>query len=127
MHKPDLIPCPGYRDGSAAIDFLTRGLGFEVVIRADAEDGTVTHAELKRGNGMILMGTADLPTGTPGLYLLTDDMDAARTRAMADGAEEVYPPEDTEQGTRRWRMRDPEGEEWTPGTYRPQSEPPAWA
>ena len=126
MHRPDIVPYLSYRDGAAAIDFLTDGLGFEVVIRQDAEDGTVTHAELRRGNGMILMGTADLPTGTPGLYLVTDDVDAARERAMAAGATEVYPPEDTEWGTRRWRMRDPEGQEWTFGTYRPQSEPPDW-
>ena len=126
MHRPDIVPYLSYRDGGKAIDFLTGGLGFEVVIRQDAPDGSVTHAELRRGNGMILIGTADLSIGTPGLYLVTEDVDAARERAMEAGAREVYPPEDTEWGTRRWRLRDPEGQEWTLGTYRPQSEPPDW-
>jgi uncharacterized glyoxalase superfamily protein PhnB len=31
----------------------------------------------------------------------------------------VYPPEDTEWRTRRYRVLDPEGYEWSFGNYRP--------
>ena len=127
MHKPDLVPYLSYRDGAAAIDFLTRAFGFEVVQRHDGPDGAVMHAELRRGNGMVMMGAADAAKGSPGLYLTVDDVDAFAEGAKAAGAEEVYPPEDTEFGTRRWRCRDLEGHEWSAGTYRPQSEPPDWA
>lgn len=125
MHRPDLLPYLGYPDGPAAMDFLTRGLGFDIVIRQDGQGGALVHAELKRGNAMILVGTGGASEGGPGLYLTCEDVDAERTRAMDAGAVEVFAPEDTEWGARRWRMRDPWGQEWTLGTYRPQSEPPA--
>ena len=75
---------------------------------------------------MVMIGTAEAARGSPGLYLVVEDVDAVAAAAKAAGAEEVYPPEDTEFGTRRWRCRDPEGHEWSVGTYAPQSEPPAW-
>jgi uncharacterized glyoxalase superfamily protein PhnB len=40
-------------------------------------------------------------------------------RAVATGATVVFPPEDTEWGTRRYRVLDPEGNEWSFGSYRP--------
>ena len=127
MHEPDLVPYLSYRDAGAGIDFLTRAFGFEVVQRMDGEDGAVLHAELRRGNGMVMIGTAEAARGSPGLYLVVEDVDAVAETALAAGAQEVYPPEDTEFGTRRWRCRDPEGHEWSVGTYAPRSEPPAWA
>lgn len=127
MHTPDPVPYPSYRDGAAAIEFLTRAFGFDVVQRHGDEAGAVMHAELRRGNGMVMIGTAEAAHGSPGLYLTTDDVDAFADAAKAAGAEEVYPPEDTEFGTRRCRCRDPEGHEWSAGTYRPRSEPPDWA
>ena len=126
MHEPDLVPYLSYRDAAAGIDFLTRAFGFETVQRMDGEDGAVLHAELRRGNGMVMIGTAEAPRGSPGLYLVAEDVDGIADTARAAGAEEVHPPEDTEFGTRRWRCRDPEGHEWSVGTYRPRSEPPDW-
>lgn len=40
-------------------------------------------------------------------------------RALGAGARVVYPPEDTEFGTRRYRTLDPEGYEWSFGSYGP--------
>lgn len=51
-------------------------------------------------------------------------MDAHYERAGAAGAEIVYPPEDTEFGTRRYRARDVDGYEWSFGTYRPTTATP---
>ena len=123
---PSIVPYLSYADGPAAIDFLTRAFGLRVNVRQDADDGSVQHAELVHGNGVILMGTADLPKGSPGIYLVVDDVDAHHDRATAAGAEVVYGPEDTEWGTRRWRGRDPEGHEWTFGTYAPSTAAPSW-
>ncbi len=72
------------------------------------------------------MGTADLPKGSPGIYLVVEDVAAHHRRAMAAGAMEVYPPEETEWGTQRWRAKDPEGHEWSFGSYAPQTEAPSW-
>ncbi|MEM1151122.1 MAG: VOC family protein [Pseudomonadota bacterium] len=126
MATPSIVPYLSYKNGAAAIDFLVAAFGFAVNIRADAEDGSVEHAELVYGDGVVLMGTADLPTGSPGIYVVVDDVDAHYTNAIKQGAHLVYPPEDTEWGTRRYRCKDPEGHEWTFGSYAPSTDPPSW-
>ncbi len=126
MSNPSIVPYLSYENGSVAVDFLTNAFGFRVNIRVDSEDGAVEHAELVYGDGVVLLGTADLPKGSPGIYLVVEDVDTHYATAMAAGATEVYPPEDTEWGTRRYRCRDPEGHEWTFGSYSPSTEPPSW-
>ncbi len=124
--RPSIVPYLSYRDGRAAIDFLTRAFGLEVVQSYDDTEGTLQHAELRHGNGVIMLGTAELPKGSPGLYLVVSDVDAHFARARDAGAEVLYPPEDTEWGTRRCRVRDPEGHEWSFGSYQPQTTAPDW-
>jgi hypothetical protein len=48
-----------------------------------------------------------------------DDDDGCHERAVAAGGRSVFGPEDTEWGTRRARVLDPEGGEWSFGTYEP--------
>lgn len=122
---PDIVPYLSYRDAKAAIAFLTSAFGLTIV-QVQEEDGAVQHAELSHGNGVVMLGSADLPKGSPGIYLVVPDADAHHAAAVAAGAEVVYPPEDTGWGARRWRARDPEGHEWSFGTYAPSTEPPAW-
>ena len=126
-HGPDIVPYLSYVDTPAAIDFLTRAFGLEVVQRQDAEDGSVLHCEMRHGNGVVMIGMEARAKGSPGLYLVVRDVDAHHATAVAEGAEVVYPPEETEWGTKRWRARDPEGHEWSFGSYAPSTEPPAWA
>ena len=123
---PSIVPYLSYADPKAAIDFLTRGFGLAVVQVQEDENGAVQHAELAHGNGVVMVGTAELPKGSPGIYLVVDDVDVHHALAVEAGAAVVYPPEDTGWGARRWRARDPEGHEWSFGTYRPSTEPPAW-
>lgn len=54
-----------------------------------------------------------------GLYLLVDDVDRCHDRAVAAGGRSVFGPEHTEWGTRRARVLDPEGGEWSFGSYEP--------
>ena len=54
-----------------------------------------------------------------GLHLLVDDVDGIHARALAAGGTEVFAPEDTEWSTRRARVLDPGGIEWSFGTYEP--------
>lgn len=56
-----------------------------------------------------------------GIYVVVDDVDAHHERARAAGAGSVYGPEDIGFGTRRYRALDPEGYEWSFGTYRPSA------
>jgi uncharacterized glyoxalase superfamily protein PhnB len=60
-----------------------------------------------------------VPSSAPGLYLVVDDVDSCYDEAIAAGAMTVFPPETTERGTRRARITDPDGHEWSFGTYAP--------
>ena len=61
-----------------------------------------------------------------GLYLALDtaaDVDSWHKRAVSAGGQEVLAPEDTEWGTRRARVLDTEGYEWSVGSHRPGGQP----
>jgi uncharacterized glyoxalase superfamily protein PhnB len=115
-----LVPYLTFRDGEASLRFLVEVLGFEIVTEQRGDEGAVLHAELRRGDALVMGGAGDAaPAGAPGLYLVVDDVDDLFARATAAGAAVDYPPEDTEWGTRRARFRDLDGHEWSVGTYRP--------
>ena len=127
---PMMIPYFGYRD--AALEWLSAAFGFQKTQEFSAPDGKVMHAEMSFGSGAIMIGTGQPPTsgageikGTSptghGVYIVVDDVDAHHERAKAAGARIFYGPEDTEFGTRSYRVRDPEGYEWSFGTYRPST------
>jgi uncharacterized glyoxalase superfamily protein PhnB len=119
-----------YRDAPAALEWLQQ-VGFEVGRRQDAADGAVVHAEVRLGDVVLMVASADDAYVTPplvgrstgsGLYLWIPQpraVDAWYDRALAAGARGVVAPEDTEWGTRRARLLDPEGNEWSIGTYQP--------
>ncbi len=126
---PSMIPYFSYTDAKAAMGFLKAAFGFETIQSFDREDGRLMHAEMRCGDAIIMLGSADaLPAkGSPGIYFVVTDVDAHFERARAAGADIVYPPEDTEFGTRRYRCRNSEGHEWSFGTYQPTFEAPQWA
>jgi uncharacterized glyoxalase superfamily protein PhnB len=128
---PSISPTLRYRDALAAIDFLVDAFGFQKAMMVPGENGTVAHAELRYGNGMIMLGSADKgnefdritpPPGNSAAYVVVDDADAHHDRAKAAGAEIVYPLTDQEYGSRDYAARDPEGNLWSFGTYRPTLE-----
>lgn len=125
---PTIVPYFGYRDAAAALRWLAEAFGFEEKQAFAAPDGTVMHAEMAFGGGVVMIGTGEPPAGgdasatSPtghGIYVVVDDVDAHHGRAEAAGARIVYGPEDTEFGTRRYRALDLEGYEWSFGTYGP--------
>ena len=116
-----------YADAPAAIAWL-QALGFDVVRRQDGDDGSVQHAELRLDQVVVMVASNDQEYGTAplvgrstghGLYLLVDDVGVMHERALAAGGRTVFPPEETEWGTRRSRVLDPGGREWSFGTYEP--------
>lgn len=117
-----------FRDGDASVAFLSTVFGFETVTEQRGDDGSLWHVELRAGEALIMGGTAteeqaaDEPWGRPGghgLYVVVDDVDATYDRAIGAGGESVFGPEDTEWGTRRARILDLDGYEWSFGTYEP--------
>lgn len=129
---PSIVPTLRYRDARAAIDFLTRAFGLTARDVTEGDDGTIVHAELCWGNGVVMLGTAgDQPgpfdTARCCTYLVVDDPDAHHDRAAAEGAEIVMELTDQPYGSREYAATDPEGNVWAFGTYRPAVPEPAGA
>lgn len=122
---PSIVPYFGYSDGPAAVEFLCSAFGLERVNVVEEPEGFIAHAELRHGDDLIMLGSwlDEQEPGTPvagsGVYLVVDDVDDHHAQAVEAGAQVVYPPEDSEWGTRRWRGRDLENYEWSFGTYTP--------
>jgi uncharacterized glyoxalase superfamily protein PhnB len=122
----DVYPSLRYRDAAAAIDWLERAFGFERHQVHEGPDGTVAHAELRWGDGMIMLGSergGEDPYGSHAgqswLYVVVEDADAHFERAKAAGAEIVRELTDQDYGSRDYSARDPEGNLWSFGTYQP--------
>jgi uncharacterized glyoxalase superfamily protein PhnB len=129
-----VVPCLRYRDARAAIAWLCEVFGFERHLVVDGEDGTVVHAELSFGNGMIMLGSVRPDTGygallaqpdeiggrqTQTIYLTVNDADAVHARALRAGAQIVIALVDEDYGGRGFTCRDLEGHVWSIGTYDP--------
>jgi uncharacterized glyoxalase superfamily protein PhnB len=115
---PTVFPTLRYADANAAIDFLADAFGAERHAVYTGDDGHVRHAELRFGNGMVLLGEGDSASGG-GIYVVVEDVDAHCDRARAAGAEITRGPEDTDYGSREYSARDREGLAWYFGTYQP--------
>jgi uncharacterized glyoxalase superfamily protein PhnB len=116
-----------YRDGAAAIDFLKRAFGFEERVVYRNDDGTIAHAELSYGPSILMLGNDrderyGKRAGQGWLYVAVEDADAHCARALAAGATLLTELHDTDYGSRDYTARDPEGNMWSFGTYRPAVE-----
>ena len=131
--KSTIIPALRYKDAPAAIEWLCTVLGCAKHVVYANPDGTIGHAELALGGGMIMLGSAKddehaLRFKSPGevggvetqsAYVVVADADAVYARAQAAGAEIVRPIQNTSYGSREFAVRDPEGHSWSVGTYDP--------
>src|SRR3954471_17150903 len=87
--NPTVFPWRTYDDAHAAIAFLERAFGAERHALHAADNGSVEHAELRFGNGIVMVGSsrANMPAtrgaGGPGegVYIAIDDADAHFARA----------------------------------------------
>ena len=128
------IPCLRYRDTPAAIDWLCEVFGFACQVAVPGIDRAIAHAQLTRGDGMVMLGTVsesddygqvltqpDQIGGreTQTVYLQVEDADRVCERARAAGAVILQEPSDTEFGSRGFMCRDLEGHVWNVGTYDP--------
>ena len=119
---PRLI-CP---DVAAAIDFCTHTFG--AVSRGDrpGPDGNVAHALLALGSGMLMIEREwpGLPSRVPGLdgsspvviYVYVEDVDQTVERAIARGAQVLFPATNQFWGDRIAWVMDPSGHVWTIAT-----------
>ena len=129
MAVSPVIPTLRYRDASAAITFLVEGLEFRLSARYPEDGEQVDHAELLRGDGMVMLGSmsaAELqpPVGGSSVYLVVatdDEVDRLHERAVKAGAINVIAPRNEDYGGRGASVRDAEGNAWSIGSYRPDA------
>ena len=124
-----------YDDARAAIAYLTGTLGSTEQHLSSTEDGGVGHAERSFGDDILMIGSRrSVPGATPDpfdtgravVHLALDApdaVDAHNARAVAAGADAVQDLVDQPYGSREYAVRDPEGNAWSLGSYRPQVTP----
>lgn len=119
---------PALRISSRAmLDFYTRAFGAEQAAVYPPDGDGVDHAELVIGGAMFMCGTGregglqQPPGGSSTYWVLDDDgaVDALFERAVGAGAEPLLEPYDADYGGRHMTVRDPDGNSWSFGTYRP--------
>ena len=120
-----ITPVIRFADAHAGIDFLERAFGFRRGQVHTDDAGTVVHAELWLGDDCLMIGSEQEgsapgpPAGTGSTYVVVEDADAHHGRAADAGAEVIYGLRDTDYGSRDYGARDPEGNDWSFGTYAP--------
>ena len=127
-----IIPCLRYRDAAAMITWLGKAFGFREHMVVKDDDGSIAHAQLSFGNGMIMLGSirddqfghktvqpADVGGATQSPYVVVADPAAHHAMAVAAGAEIMMAPKDQDYGGRLYSCKDPEGHIWYFGSYDP--------
>jgi len=116
-----ITPYLYYEDVEAALAFLAKAFGFaKFGAQMRGPDGRISHAAMKFGPALIMMGRP--PAGyrnprrlgqtTQSLYINVKNVDAHFERAKNAGARVLEAPTDTEYGHRRYGVTDLEGHEW---------------
>jgi len=112
------------RDARAMIDFLV-AVGFEptAVYADEADSSVVQHAQLDwpEGGGVMLGchkpdGPFTQQPGTTAAYVVASDVDEVHRRAV-DAGLDPSPVVEQDYGSRELRVTDPEGNQWSFGTY----------
>lgn len=123
-HLGTVTPRLVVRNGAAAIDFYREAFGAEQLGEVHtAPDGSLIHAEVRIGTSVVMLtdeshggpnrspeSLGGLTTAVMAMYF--QDVDAAWERALAAGAEVIYPLADHFYGERGGRLRDPFGQQW---------------
>jgi uncharacterized glyoxalase superfamily protein PhnB len=129
MHIPPgfttVFPYIFATDARSYLEFLSRGLGGEVVYVHSSPDGIVRNAHVRFGDTTIMVsearGSFEPSRGT--YYLYVADADAAMTRAVTAGGRSLGIVSDMPYGDRQGGVEDPSGNIWwlsqrlKPGPY----------
>ena len=118
-----VTPCLLYEDVATALEFLSRAFDFTETLRYDDPAGYVSHAEMRHGDSVIMLGDPGpsyrgpirLGATTVQLHVQVDDVDALCARARKAGAQITRELEDQPYGERNFSATDPEGHVWTFG------------
>ncbi len=132
MTRSEIVPTLRYDDAPKMIDWLCNAFGFARHLVVEDGAGGIAHAQLTRGNAMIMFGSARnnefdaiqstaraLGGVSQSPYIIVDDVDSICVKARATGAKIAIEPTDEDYGGRVFSCHDPEGQLWNFGTYDP--------
>lgn len=115
------------RDAGSAIEFYRQTFGAEEVLRMEAPDGKMMHAEIKIGDSHIMLADEMLEMGVKSpqtlggvsgsLMLYVADVDAQYQKALDQGCTELRPLQDQFWGDRMGTVVDPYGQQWSLATH----------
>lgn len=131
MSHQSVFPSLRYADAAAAIAWIERVLGLTVDLVVEGDGGLVAHAQLSHRGSSILVGSVgsgdnaqlEPRPGPAWVYLVVDEVEPHFAAAVAEGADVVEPVRNEDHGGRGYTVRDPEGNLWSVGSYRPETPP----
>jgi PhnB protein len=102
------------RPAAQFMEFLKGAFLATERLRMPAPDGSIMHAEVAVGNGVIEVsdGNEQYPTAPAAIHLYVDDADATYERAVKAGAASVYPVANQPWGERWGAVKDSFGNLW---------------
>ena len=119
---PQVTPYLIVDGANAAIGFYTETFGAKERMRMDGPGGTVGHAELEIGDGLVMLADENPEMGarspksvggTPvTISVYVEDVDAVFEAALAAGAAELRAVENQFYGDRSGQFEDPFGHHW---------------
>ena len=122
-----VTPYVTVRGAAGAIEFYERAFGAREIFRWTDSDGSIRHAEVVIGDSPVMltdeapeygMSGPQAPGASPvHMFLYVEDADATFDRAIAAGATELMPVEDSNDGDRRGGVTDPFGHVWYIATH----------
>jgi len=115
------------RGAARALEYYNKAFGATEIMRFPGENGTIGHAEIKIGDGVVMLAD-EMPDmgyrspealgGTPvSLMFYVPDVDVRFARAIAAGGTVRQPVKDQFYGDRSGTLVDPFGHVWTIATH----------
>ncbi len=121
------------RDAAGAIEFYKEAFGAIETVRMPTPGGKIGHAEIKIGEGMVMLADESPESGHKSpqslggtgvsLMFYVPDVDAQFAKALAAGATILRPLTDQFYGDRSGTLTDPSGHIWTIATHTEDVEP----
>ena len=115
------------RGAARALDYYRKAFGATELMRFPGENGTIGHAEIRIGAGVVMLAdempgapyrSPDSLGGTPvSMMFYVADVDATFAKAVAAGGTVQRPVEDQFYGDRTGTLVDPFGHVWTIATH----------
>jgi uncharacterized glyoxalase superfamily protein PhnB len=107
------------RDAASLITFLQQAFKASEIERMESPDGGITHAEVRIGDSVVMMGESneEVPPMQAMLHLYLENADVAYQRAVEAGATSLREPEDQFYGDRTAAVKDAFGNQWWLATH----------